>query len=392
MLALSLTSCGLKRLLPEGPVLTPGERAAMKENQPSGVEYLTRPGVNFPVLPLMAFGVTYDLDIVIVTEHPAWNMHEFAMIRTPRGPVWLAKDAREGSLEQLLVADLPRPYGFLPEIPVARKSWPLKVKDRSTKDRLDLSISYENFDGEKIKAEYKGKRPVTLMDKRNGSTMGHSRRQVIAVLDLSHRDMGDAASVSYNNKSYGVKKILGLVPFRMALKQTQGGVAVSDFTQKRAGPVGLRTVHRFEGGKTAELTWKVEKKRGFTLLKQIGEFRTLEYRFIKSGKSLELVSILVHQWGKKTPAFRMTFQPALPDLRRIFKGPFRGRFVFDVNGQKSFALGTLEATSTKKGAEIRIIPRNPWWADDRPMKSTIQIKSENNVIIRTERISWKSGA
>jgi len=147
----TLNSCGLKRMLPEGPALTTTERDNWQSNLKSDTVYTSLPVVDYPVIPAMVFGATYDLDIVIVTRNPKWNMHEYAMIETPDGPLWLAKDAQENeALEQTLVANASEPYEMMPEIPVLRKSYPLEVIDHSTDETIDVTISYENFIGEKV--------------------------------------------------------------------------------------------------------------------------------------------------------------------------------------------------------------------------------------------------
>lgn len=377
-----LSGCGLKKMLPEGPAISAEERNRFKLNTASGVEYTAPPKVSFPVIPVMIFGATYDLDIVIVTQNPEWNMHEFAMVETPDGPVWLAKDAPETeALEQTLVADVTEPYGLMPEIPVLRKAFPVRVTDNSTKDRVDVSLAYENFNGESVVASYKGKRPVSLMKKRNGSTMGHSRQLVMAALDVSHRDFGDVARVSYNGKSYGIKRILGLVPFKMVLKQSQGGFAITDIIQRADS-----TTHRFRNGETTEQVWQISRESDTTRLTQTSDLRTITYHFTETEKALELSSASIRQWGKSECPVEVFFEPSLPDMRRRFQGTVSGRFVIDINGQHGFAVGRTEAYWEGDTPVVKILPENPWWVAERPMETRIKWNPDGSAAIKTDRI------
>ncbi|MGB0641476.1 MAG: hypothetical protein ACPGTU_19235, partial [Myxococcota bacterium] len=74
--------CGLKSLLPGTPVLSKAELASFETLQPSSAAYTTGPNVPFPILPLQGFGLQYAADIVYVSEHPDWDMHEYARLDT----------------------------------------------------------------------------------------------------------------------------------------------------------------------------------------------------------------------------------------------------------------------------------------------------------------------
>lgn len=178
--------------------------------------------VQFPILPLQVWAATYELDLILVSQNPDWNMHEYAKLETPDGDLWVMKDAEEGSLDQYIVTDLANVDAWLPELPVVRKSYPVKVVDNSTNKMLDMSFSYENIKGQKVEAWYQGKRPKQR-SKKNGSTMGHSRNQLLVALDLPYRDFGKKAGISYDGKPYKMNKLLGLVPFQITLTQTQEG-------------------------------------------------------------------------------------------------------------------------------------------------------------------------
>ena len=109
MLPVMLIGCHLTRMLPGGPVLTGDELAIFEQGRAAPVAYTGEPRVNMPVIPLQVFGYFYDVDIVLVSQHPDWDMHEYARIQTPEGPTWLAKDANNDGVQAVVVdaASLP---------------------------------------------------------------------------------------------------------------------------------------------------------------------------------------------------------------------------------------------------------------------------------------------
>ena len=380
LVVVGLAGCALQRMLPEGPVVDRQTRQRLWDDEaPSGVDYTGEADGETPLLPFLVFGLSYDLDIVLVSKHPSWEMHEYARLQTPDGPVWLAKDTRSSNGNQLLVADIPEIETWLPEIPLERKSAPVRVEDRSTSRRLDLDIAYENFDGERVEVHYEGPRPETELAKRNGSTMGHSRDQVLAVLDLPRRDFGDWALMRFDGKHVALKRALGLVPMNLALTQTQGGIPEAEFEQlptpdnvDAAEAGSFRTRHHMPGGSVTDRRWSVERTDGHVVVEQRSALRTLRFRFLESdGGALELLEASVIAWNAETPRFHVEFSPALPDLRRPFDGEFESRFVMDVAGQKNHATGRVTARSADGETTLEIRASKPWWAADRCVTSTV---------------------
>lgn len=370
MLFQFVTACkSLKRMLPEGPALTSQERQEVLNQEAHSVKYQGAPLVGFPVLPIQIWAATYELDLILVSKHPDWNMHEYAKLETPDGDLWIMKDAEEGSLDQYIVADLPNIEAWLPELPVVRKSYPVKVNDKSTDKVLDLSFSYENIKGEQVEAWYQGKRPQTELKKKNGSTMGHSRNQLLVALHLPYRDFGKKAGISYNGQPYKMDKLLGLVPFQMALTQTQGGASSGAFEMRVEGEGRLTTVHP-STGKPVLQYWSIQKAANKTVVKQQNEFRSLVYEF-EGTETLELKSAYVQQWNKEKAGATITFSPALPDLRRPFEGAYTSNFVLDIAGQNNNATGSVTVRWKNGKAELEVNPTQPWWVIDRPMLTTI---------------------
>jgi len=378
--------CGLKHMLPEGPVYTHAEQSAtFGKVKPPVVRYTGEARVDFPVAPLLPFGVAYDVDIVIVSKHPDWNMHEYARLATPNGPVWMAKDASEPNLEQSIVADIEDIDHWWPEIPVPRKSSELLVRDRSTDDALDVEIGYENINGEPVLMTYRGPMPTKLQPKRNGSTMGHSRDRLIAVLDLSHRNFGRDASMTINGKGIGIKRLLGLVPFRMVLQQVQGGLAIGEYAMSFENGT-LRSRHAMDSGSVVTLDWSVEESKGQVILRQSSEIRSLIYTFEKRGEALELSKLQVEQWGRDESTCEVTFSPSLPDFRIDFEGTVESLFVIDVNGQRGHARGKVVVSSEGEEATLSVLPQSPWWVADRPLESRIRFDGEDTTSISILRM------
>lgn len=371
MIAALLLGCGVAGLLPRGPVLDASARAAtFGTPRPSAAPYgaEVRPGP--PVPPVLVWGAAYELDLVVVDRHPDWDMHEIARLDTPSGPLWLAKDARASTLEQTVVVDLVDVDAWMPELPVARRAGRVDVTDRSTADELDLDVAYVNIDGEPVRIHYDGPRPRADRPKRNGSTMGHSQGSIVAVLDLSRLAFGRHATVEIDGVRQRIYRILGLVPFRMALVQAQGGLATGRFRVEEQGD-GFVTRHlRDAAPVSAAWTWSVVGEHATSV--QARPERTLVYDWRVAGDVAELVSAVVIQPGRAEPVTRVVFDPAIPDLRRPFSGEVSGRFVVDVNGQASHAVGGWRAWWDADSAHLAMAPEAPWWVADRPIAAVVR--------------------
>ena len=366
----------LKQLLPKGPVLSPARRRALFEApRPSGAHYEGLPRHPAPLLPLMPFGIAYDLDLVVVTKHPDWDMHELARVQTPEGPLWFAKDARSDTLEQSIVSAIPNLSSWLPELPVPRKSSPVEVIDQSSDTRLDLKIAWQNPRGENTALHYIGSPPRSLQRKRNGSTMGHSRQTLLAALDLSHRDWATQASVTYDGRPMPLQRLFLIKPFAMALQQTQGGFLTGSFRQRVEGS-DLVVTHRRDGHEWPQ-RFRIHREGGITTLTQEDPMRTLHFRYLTDQGALELFEIQVSQFGRREAPMRALFSPALPDLRRALSRPHTSHWVLDINGQESHAIGDTLTQWRDGAAEVSIRPTRPWWVADRPMQITARCDADS---------------
>ncbi len=368
LLVVALTGCGVKKYLPAGPATNAKGRAKILSGAPRDVVYTSPAAVPYPVLPLQIFGVTYDLDLVLVSKHPRYNMHEYARVQTPDGDLWLAKDALEATYQQSIIADIDGINAWFPELPLLRKQAEVSVEDQSSDDRLDLTIRYENLEGESVVVHYEGKAPKAYQNKRNGNTMGHSADILMAVLDIPYKNFAKKASVEIDGQDYKISKLLGLVKLQVALKQSQGGLSTASFTQE-PGPDDFAFTASYldrDGGQQST-AWTLEG----TELQQTAPLRTLQYTFQEDGTALELLSMDALQFGRDVPVTHIEIRPALPDMRRKFEGSHSSRFVVDINGQENHAYGRLRAWWDGDVAKVEMVPEEPYWTADRPMITTI---------------------
>lgn len=365
MLLVALTGCGLRDLTPGPPALGAAARAAFDAPLPSGAAYTGPPRSALPALPVQVWGLRYDLDVVLVSDHPDWSMNEYARVDLPQGPLWLAKDADPGRAQHL-VAELPDIQSWVPEVPVERTAGPLHVVDRSTADTVDVSLAYVNALGQRVEVAYVGAAPTRPSRPRNGNTMGHSRAAVAAVLDLHRFRAGGRASVTIDGQPRRIARLWGVYPMKFVLAQTQGGLAIADFRQE-ATEGGFRLT-RPDGGEwptEAVEDWIVEGD----LVRRDGPVTSLRYHF----RDGELTRAEAWQAGVDGPVSVLTFSPALPDLRRPFEGTVSARFAIDVGGQPGHGTGEVHARWTDADTVIvETIPTAPRWLADRPMRGTFR--------------------
>jgi hypothetical protein len=386
MLAPLLLACAtVQNVLPGPPVLSEDERAAFEVAAPSPVTYTGPARVPFPVLPAQAWGLRYDLDIVLVSTHPDWTMHEYVRITTPDGPLWLAKDA-DAKGRQAIVAQLPDIKEWIPEVPVPRYARPLTVEDRSADGRLDLRLAYTNPAGQPVEVTYVGPAPTKPSQPRNGNTMGHSADTLAALLDLHLFRPGGTAEVRIDGKRWPIKRLLGLYPMKFALAQTQAGWAIADYRQ-RPDEVGFTLIRpsdalvpRFAG--EASAPWPTRATEAWTSAGD-GWWRGPE-AFTRTSWHLnangEADRVRVDQYGADAPVFEAVFTPALPDLRRPFDGEAVSRFAADVAGQPGHGAGELRARWVDADTvQIDLIPTAPRWFAVRPMRGTVVFDADGTV-------------
>jgi hypothetical protein len=270
----------------------------------------------------------------------------------------------------------------MPEIPAPRIEAPIALTDKSHGRDIDISISYTNPAGEAVAVTAAGRMPNKPPSKRNGSTMGHSRDVVAAVLDLERFGTRINGTMAFDEKPARFKRIMGLMPFRFLLKQTQAGLVVTNFRQS-ASEDGFTLTRP----SPSEPDWPTAASEGWATTENGAQYdngiNRFDYRFVGG----ELSQVQVFQHGVKNPTLNLQIQPALPDLRRHFEGEISSQFVMDVNGQRGHGTGTITATWVDtQTVRVTVTPTEPWWLADRPMESIIRFTDEGAVDVRTRRV------
>jgi hypothetical protein len=399
-----LCSCGIHRLLPEGPALTGAEASSFPATgqlpPPSGVRYTGGPRSDLPVLPVQIWGLHYALDVVLVSTHPDWTMHEIARVDLSSGPLWIVKDA-DGEGDQHVAAALPDVASWLPEIPVERSEVPLAVEDRSAGGKVELHVVGKNSAGEAFDLHFRGRQPNGAPAKRNGSTMEHSRKAVAAVLDLAGQTHGGHARLSIGGQDWALKRLLGFYRMLFVLDQYQAGFAVASFVERAvpspgatgvapdasSGPLqpGFQLQRPAPGD-----AWPTSGLESWTddgaIVRRPGDLVTLSYAFPERDGSREWVGAQVCQWDQVAPILGVRLDRALPDLRRPFEGRAKSHFVLDVNGQAAHGTGTLEAWWTDDGPVVEMRPSAPWWLVQRPMRTRVTFQEGGDVKVEVSRI------
>ena len=373
-------ACSLKRVLPGTAVLDRAAQSIFENPPPADVQYTAPPRFPSVFPPLQVFGLQYAVDVVLVTQHPDWEMHEYARLDTPKGSFWIAKDANRQGV-QTIVSDAPDLNRWLPEIPIPRIQAPVKIDDRSSGAEIDLRLAYTNPAGEPVEVWTRGHMPDHPPAKRNGNTMGHSRDIVAAVLDLERFGSRVRAGVRIGNKPVRLDRLLGLMPFKFLLRQTQAGVAITSFrvTPAEDGFTLTRPASTKEAWPTqATETWKGSSQ----VASHDNGVCRLSYRFQDGG----LTHAQIHQAGVEAPIFELWLTPALPDLRRPFKGTVKSTFRMDVGDQAGHGTGELRASWVGPDTvELALTPTAPSWLADRPMKTRIVYASDGSATVHTIR-------
>lgn len=361
-------------MLPQKAVLSASERARLEKESSAQINYTSQPLVDFPIIPFQIFGLAYDLDIVIVTDHPKIDMHEFVKIAFPDGEVWITKESEKGTLDQVIYTDRNDLHKLFPEIPLRIISTPVKVIDQSNGKNYKFQFEYRNRDGEEVSAHFEGKSNLKLLKKRNGSTMGHSRNQVIAVLDLPKRSLGKRSKVTYDGIHYKTKKIIGIKNFHTAVQQTQAGLSVASIEMKKSGGK-IATTHK-KVSKDIDQKWEIENGQEQVNLIQQNAVRKIKYCYHKVGEELHFFKASLSFWKSDDGTMSISVFPDMPDLRRKFSRTFNGKFIIDVNGQKSHGFGDILCYWEADQLVVDVLPNSPWWIEERPMRGVIKIEND----------------
>jgi hypothetical protein len=236
-----LAGCGAK-YKPKEPVLDAWQRTMEYPSfvRSPGLQYIgNQPMTAAPVLPFMAFGAAFDLDLVAMTKNDDVEMVELARMTTPYGPLWMVLESEPTNGEQVMIAKVPGDIdAWMPELPLVRRNDPtMKVTDQTGPTQIDVTATYQAPDGRVVDLTFLGDPPMKPGNKRNGNTFNHSQNALLAVLDVETSSSLFKANVKFDGKGQGLRKVAGVVPGQFALVQAQGGLAVGSFVMNEGATV-----------------------------------------------------------------------------------------------------------------------------------------------------------
>ena len=373
---------GLRDYIPQDAVLSPAARAAFHSDLPDPTAS-GKPTSSVPVLPFTVFGLKYTHDIVLQTEDPSLNMLELILLEVPThlsksGETWLVKSSDIHGVQQL--------YGYhselldwMPEINVARHTnSDLIVTSWPEADSRKVELSFRASDGRTVEATVEAPLHAKPAKKRNSSTFNHSKSVASALLDVSKRSNRVSASLRFNGVEQRFKKILGIVPVKALLEQSQGGFTSASMHVEENPSGGVRIQRPIP-----ESDWAVPGQQSCINEAQWlvceGQLTQASYRFFEGG----LVEAKVDNW-KGERMFHLRLEAPLPDLRVPFEGQQVRRFVADVGGLDGAGTGTIQAYWEGKKVIVNIEPRAPAWFAARPMKSEIQFNATGGYTLSTQ--------
>ncbi len=359
---------GVRDYLPEGPPLTADRRAEWLAQKTKPVVQDPPTDERAPVAPLQFFSAYYAQDIVLETKKSPWSMHEYAQVLVGDRMVWIAKDSdREGI--QTATADIADIEGWLPDIPIPRHDRPMTVEDRSTDERLDVTIRYENPLGTQTTVEFSGPLDAKLEGKRNSSTFNHSQQAASVVLDVRRRQQkGVKATVTFEDEEAKIRKVLGLVPVKALLEQIQSGIAAASMEVSTTATATriIRPAPGIEWPTTSTETWSWSGQNGDGTLMHEAFGARHRYTFEGAG----LAKAEVHVDGLEEPGVVFELSAPLPDVTRPFEGRVQRNFALSVGGQPH-GYGLVTAEWRDGTAVVRVEPKAPRWFEARPVVSTI---------------------
>lgn len=374
--------CGLADYVPRGPSLSPAASARWLEQAADPVAYTGPARAPLPLPPFQVFALRYADDIVVETTSPRWSMHEYARVEVGDRELWIAKDSDQHGV-QTVTADLEDIASWLPEIPVPRVAGPVEVSDRSSGDRIDVTVRYRTPAGEDAEVSFSAARSARVEKKRNGSTFDHSQQAVSAVLDIPHRQLsGVRASVSYDGEPARVRRVLGLAPVAALLDQTQAGFAAASMklTPREGGYAVRRPIPGEAWSTRSEELWTWEGEGDTGALAYAHRASAWSYRF----EGGELAGI---QAGPpEDPALTVALSAPLPDLRRPFEGEVSRAFTLSLGGEVH-GHGWIHCRWEGGAAVARLEPVAPRWFAQRPLETRVQVTDAGEVLLRTRRVT-----
>ena len=198
----------------------------------------------------------------------------------------------------------------------------------------------------------------------------------MAVLEVSGKRVGLRASLSIGQHPQAFRRVLGLVPVKALLEQTQGGVVTADVAvSQQEGVVHLQRPESWavSGTQTCEgLPREIRCSNGLG---------TTHYRFIEGGfSSAEVLDI------HNKHLFSIQLDRPLPPITPALQGRHQRRFVVHVGGIEGAGHGQLVLGGEPGMSRLTLRPEAPRWLAERPMESRIQFHPDGSYRLETVRI------
>ncbi len=232
LIPLALAGCGTKYRA-QGPVMTNYERAVkFPVHRPhDGLVYAgNKPATTAPIIPVMAFGIAFDVDVTLMPREGDFDRLEFARLNLPTEQLWLALETSPSG-EQSIVANVDGIDTLMPELPLQRYAVDnFTTTDLSTETQIDIELTYTNSKGSQVDAVLEGKPPIRTAKRRNARTFNHSENTLLTVMDVGAQESLFKADVTVDGKGLSLKRIGGVVPARFVQTQAQGGLAVANYS------------------------------------------------------------------------------------------------------------------------------------------------------------------
>jgi hypothetical protein len=374
-----LTSCApLRDYMPQGAAVNPRQASAFLVTAPRVAP--TGPALtDLPVLPFTVFGLRYSMDFILQSDEAAVDMLEIVMVEVPadlaeNGEAWFAKTSNQDGVQSLF-SNHQEIATWLPGLMAPRFALPERfhLSTARTQGKTQVAVEFPLPDGRILRATSQAKSAPKRAKKTNSSTFNHSQDIAMALLEVAAKDASGSAALWLDGEPIALKKVLGVIPIKAFLKQTQGGISTAQLNVHRSGDQGVELERSQFGIESCE-----EKTDRLVCENPL---TTTTYRFQQGG----LVEAVVQQWSLE-PVFRLTFNAPLPDLSRKFDGLVDRRFVADVGALKGAGIGTLQAQWLGEELRITIRGQKPRWFAARPMQSTLRFNKTGGYSLETVRI------
>lgn len=325
-----------------------------------------------PVLPFAVWGLRFDEEIVVeVADHPSWRMIELVRLEKHGQEVWFALTAHRCGRQWVGASAEHMRYGAGFPAPL------YEAAIDATRTETDKTIEYAGTwnlqTGEQIELEAVVNKPLKRFFARNGNAMNHSQESAMAIIDLEYLN---SAKIQLRIDGE-LRKLAGLS--KGLLIQVAAGVMEASQSLSASGSGDLQ---RSTNGTDPVAFTRATTDDGFTLSADL-PVATETWTFRQRGDEALITAATMTDGDRQLMNLR--FNPALPDLRHPPQGETRHRMVASLNGRPGYMAGEVVV---RPGAgdgttEIRVEPRAPYWAHQRPARSILTFAADGTVTVET---------